>query len=116
MFGGLSHLKVYLAPGYTDMRKAINGLSIMVDDLDLDPFSGHLFVFCNRRQTMLKILYWEVNGFCLWQKRLEKDRFIWPKSISQIKEIDHRSLAWLLDGLPIHQPRAHRSLKYRITG
>ena len=115
MFGGLSHLKVYLAPGYTDMRKAINGLSILVDELDLDPFSGHLFVFCNRRQTMLKILYWEVNGFCLWQKILEKDRFSWPKSVTQIKEIDHRSLTWLLDGLPIHQPQAHRSLKYRIT-
>ena len=115
MFGGLLHLKVYLAPGYTDMRKAINGLSIVVDDLDLDPFSGHLFVFCNQRQTMLKILYWDVNGFCLWQKRLEKYRFSWPKSMSRVKETDRRSLTWLLDGLPIHQPRAHRSLKYRIT-
>ena len=92
MFGGLSHLKVYLAPGYTDMRKAINGLSILVDGLDLDPFSGHLFVFCNRRQTMLKILYWDRNGFCLWQKRLEKDRFSWPQSTDRVQEIDHRSL------------------------
>ncbi len=46
------------------MRKSINGLSILVDDLDLDPFPGHLFVFCNRRQTMLKILYLDHNGFC----------------------------------------------------
>ena len=44
-------LRVFLAPGFTDMRKSINGLSVLVDDLDLDPFSGHMFVFCNRRQT-----------------------------------------------------------------
>lgn len=116
MFGGFSHLKVYLVPGFTDMRKAINGLSIEVDNLDLDPFSGHLFVFCNRRQTILKILYWEVNGFCLWQKRLEKERFVWPRSIDHVREIDHRSLTWLLDGLPLVQPEAHSPLKYRITG
>ncbi len=100
MFGGLSHLKVYLAPGYTDMRKAINGLSILVDHLDLDPFSGHLFVFCNRRQTMLKILYWEVNGFCLWQKRLEKNRFTWPKSISQAKPTMEAFGDWLRETYP----------------
>jgi len=68
-------LKVFLAPGFTDMRKSINGLSILVDYLELDPFSGNIFVFCNRRQTMLKILYWERNGFCLWHKRLERHRF-----------------------------------------
>ena len=92
-------LRVFLAPGFTDMRKSINGLSILVDDLDLDPFSGHLFVFCNRRQTMLKILYWDRNGFCLWHKRLEKHRFNWPRSIGDVMEIEPRSLGWLLDGL-----------------
>ena len=76
MFLQSSDLKVYLALGYTDMRKAINGLSIIVEDLNLDPFSGHLFVFCNRRRKILKILYWDTNGFCLWQKRLEKDRIV----------------------------------------
>jgi transposase len=54
-----SHTRVYLALGYTDMRKAINGLSILVEDqLHQDPFSGHLFVFCNRRRNIVKILYW----------------------------------------------------------
>jgi transposase len=114
MFGS-DNLKVYLATGSTDMRKAINGLSVLVDDLDLDPFSGHLFVFCNRRRTMLKILYWQVNGFCLWQKRLERERFQWPESRTDVEEIDRRSLTWLLDGLPLRQPAAHRSLAYRIT-
>ena len=108
-------LRVFLAPGFTDMRKSINGLSVLVDDLDLDPFSGHLFVFCNRRQTILKILYWDRNGFCLWHKRLEKHRFDWPHSIDDIMEIEPRSLGWLLDGLRLDQPTAHSSLEYSIT-
>ncbi len=107
-------LKVFLAPGFTDMRKSINGLSILVAGLELDPFSGHMFVFCNRRQTMLKILYWDRNGFCLWHKRLEKHRFSWPDSIAAVMEIEPRSLSWLRDGLTLEQPMAHSSLEYRI--
>ena len=108
-----SELKVYLALGYTDMRKSINGLSILVEEhLELDPFSGHLFVFCNRRQNMVKILYWDRNGFCLWHKRLEKDRFKWPKSESEVMMIENRELMWLIDGLEVHQKDAHGHLKY----
>jgi transposase len=71
--------RVFLAAGSTDMRKSINGLSILVERaLDLDPFAGDLFVFCNRRRNMIKILYWDNNGFALWHKRLEKHRFRWP--------------------------------------
>ena len=59
-----SHTRVYLALGPTDMRKAINGLMVLVEDvLEDDPFSSHLFVFCNRLQDKLKILYWHNNGF-----------------------------------------------------
>ena len=105
--------KVYLAAGITDMRNAINGLSMLVEgQLALDPFSGHLFVFCNRRRNMIKILYWDRNGFCLWQKRLEKHRFRWPESWEQGLKLDHRQLSWLLDGLEIRQSRAHGRLSY----
>ncbi|RLB68853.1 MAG: IS66 family insertion sequence hypothetical protein [Deltaproteobacteria bacterium] len=107
-------LKVFLAPGFTDMRKSINGLSILVNGLDLDPFSGSMFVFCNRRQTMLKILYWDRNGFCLWHKRLERHHFSWPASVDAVMEIEPRSLSWLLDGLSLQQPLAHSSLKYSL--
>ncbi len=70
-----SGLKVYLVVGVADMRKSINGLSILVQEqLDLDPSSGHLFAFCNRRRDMAKVLYWDCNGFCLWHKRLERER------------------------------------------
>lgn len=107
----LPDTKVFLALGATDMRKAINGLSIIVSEqMRLDIFSGHLFVFCNRKRTILKILYWNTNGFCLWQKRLEKDRFKWPETTKQVMGITSRELSWLIAGLNIRQ--AHKPLKY----
>lgn len=105
--------KVYLAVGNTDMRKSINGLSILVEDyLEMNPFSGHLFVFCNRRRNMIKVLYWDRNGFCLWHKRLEKHRFKWPMYPEDIMEIDQRELGWLLEGLDLGEIRAHEELSY----
>ena len=106
-------MKVYLALGNTDMRKSINGLSVLVENnLELDVFSGHLFVFCNRCRNILKILYWDRNGFCLWQKRLEKDRFRWPESLGDIQKIGQRELLWLIEGLEMEQKGAHKSLVY----
>jgi len=108
-------MNVYLALGNTDMRKSINGLSILVEGkMELDPFSGHLFVFCNRRRNMLKILYWDRNGFCLWHKRLEKDRFRWPELESEVFKIGPRELIWLIDGLEIYQQAAHKRVSYSI--
>lgn len=105
--------RVYLGLGVTDMRKAINGLSVLVaDQLELDAFSGHLFVFCNRARTIIKILYWHGNGFCLWQKRLEKHRFSWPESRKQVLEIGSRELTWLLEGLDPRQVKGHPKLSY----
>ena len=108
-----AHVRVFLAPGSTDMRKAINTLSILVEgSLRLDPFSGHLFVFCNHRRTILKILYWDRNGFCLWQKRLEKHRFNWPQNRDEVMEIGGRELSFILEGLDISAVHPHGSLKY----
>lgn len=108
-----AHTRVFLALGSTDMRKAINGLSMLVEGaLDLDPFSGHLFVFCNRRRTLLKVLYWDRNGFCLWQKRLEKHRFPWPERPEEVMEIRAGELGFLLEGLDISSVRPHESLHY----
>ncbi len=108
-----AHMRVFLAPGSTDMRKAIDSLSILVEaGLRLDPFSGHLFVFCNRGRTILKILYWDRNGFCLWQKRLEKHRFDWPQNRDEVMEIGARELSFILEGLDISSIHPHGSLKY----
>jgi transposase len=108
-----SHTRVYLALGSTDLRKAINGLSILVaDHLELDAFSGHLFVFCNRARSLVKILYWDRNGFCLWQKRLEKHRFVWPESADEVLELGHVELSWLLEGLDPLAVKGHPRLAY----
>jgi len=106
-------VKVYLVLGETDMRKSVNGLSILVSEgFDLDPFSGQLFVFCNKRRNILKILYYDHNGFCLWYKRLEKSVFHWPKEDTEILEIGSRELMWLLTGMEVNQPQAHRAERY----
>ncbi len=113
MFFPGKSVQVYLATGATDMRKSIDSLSILVSDLlDLDPFSGYLLCFCNRKKDMVKILYWDRNGFCLWHKRLEKDRFRWPQSEREVVTTDGRQLSWLLEGLSLTQGTSHRQLSY----
>ena len=112
MFASAS--KVYIALGATDMRKSINGLSLLVaDQFDLDVFSGNLFAFCNRRRDLIKILYWDDNGFCIWMKRLEKDIFRWPDSEQDVMEISRTALDWLLSGLDLRQ--AHKRLNYTMV-
>ena len=112
MFASAS--KVYIALGATDMRKSINGLSLLVvDQFDLDVFSGNLFAFCNRRRDLIKILYWADNGFCIWLKRLEKDIFRWPDSEQDVMEISRTALDWLLSGLDLRQ--AHKRLNYTLV-
>ena len=106
-------VRVYLALGATDMRKSIDGLSILVSQqLQLDPFAGHLFGFCNRSRTIVKLLYWDRNGFCLWQKRLERHVFRWPVSETEVMAIDSRKLSWLLDGLDPLAVKGHSRLEY----
>ena len=72
------------------------------------PFAGHLFVFCNRVRTIVKILYWDRNGFCLWQKRLERHVFRWPTCESEVLAIDSRQL----DGLDPLAVKGHSRLEY----
>ena len=108
--------KVYLALGPTDLRKSINGLSIIVlESFKLDPFSRNLFVFCNRKQDKIKILEWDNDGFWLHYKRLERSKFKWPDGITgSTIMIDERQFRWLLDGLSIKQKDAHPAVKERI--
>jgi transposase len=108
--------RVYLAMDHTDMRMSINGLSVLVSaKLKENPLSGHLFAFTNRKRTIVKILYWDRNGFCLWQKRLEKDVFKWPTSEKEVLNISSRELQWLIDGLDFRTVRAHKPLEYSLV-
>jgi len=93
------------------MRKAINGLAVEVqDEMAMDPLSGSLFLFCNRQRRILKALYWDDTGFCLWQKRLEKHRFPWPNSEDDARHISYEELTMLLKGIDFW--KAHDTLKY----
>jgi transposase len=107
-------VRVHLCRDPVDFRKAINGLSILVsEELELDPFSAHVFGFCNRRRDQVKLLVWERNGFVLWQKRLEKDHFPWPRDEAErILAVTGRELNWLLDGIDVFRLRPHGELSY----
>jgi len=106
---------VYLCREAVDFRKGINGLAALVEaELDLDPFSEQLFVFCNRRRNRVRILYWERNGFCLWHKRLERDRFHWPRrEPGTVVKWTGQQLNWLLDGIDVLRVQPHARLPYR---
>jgi transposase len=110
MISGFAVNQVYLAAGVTDMRKSINGLSLVVSEqLAHDPFSGSVFVFCNRARDKLKILYWECNGFWLYYRRLDKGKFQWPSGPCQPSIVlSVRELQWLLEGLSCQQAQAHQ--------
>lgn len=104
---------IYLAPGATDLRKSIDGCSAIVQyQMFLDPFSKSIFIFCNRSKTTIKVLVWDKNGFWLHTKKLVgNNKFRWPKKVEDDSIlIDRRQLAWLLDGLDIHQKHAHNTV------
>ena len=104
-------IRIFLKPGKTDMRKSINGLSIMVQEtLKIDPFTDSLFAFCNRGRNIIKLLYWDRNGLCLWHKRLERDRFPWPESSEVALQLTPEQLQWLLNGIDFR--KAHKNLSY----
>jgi transposase len=106
--------QVYLAVGATDLRKSIDGLSVIIQEhFQLDPFSRNLFVFCNRKKDKVKVLVWDHDGFWLHYKRLEKGRFHWPEGKRGAMAVDPRQFRWLLDGLTLHQPQARRAVKER---
>ena len=111
MIMNLNDLQIYVRPGITDMRKQINGLSVIAEEeMKLNPGSGSLFLFCSRSRKLLKCIYWDKNGFCLWQKKLEKNKYPWPNTEQQAKKISQEQLGMLLNGIDFWN--AHQSLQY----
>ncbi len=105
---------VYLHCAPVDFRKSINGLSIIVEnDMNLSALSGTLFVFCNKKRDKLKLLYWDKTGFALWYKRLEKEKYKWPRKHNEKTiELTEEQLHWLLEGIDItkHTPLNYQTL------
>src|SRR5438093_13700122 len=101
--------RVWLAAGATDMRKGFDSLATQAQTvLGQDPFSGHVFVFRGRRGDLIKLLWWDGDGLCLFAKRLEKGRFVWPKVDNGTVALTRAQLSMLLEGIDWRRPlRTH---------
>ena len=110
-----SFKNIYLCRIPVDMRKQIQGLSILVEaEMELDVFEQSLFVFCNKKKSHLKILYWDMTGFALWLKVLDKDRFKWPVHLEgESIELTNKELRWLLKGFDLSKMKPHKKLDYK---
>jgi transposase len=111
----LSRTRIFIRPGYTDMRKAANGLTGLVQDtMRLDPFSGSVYLFCGRNRKLLKAVWWDKTGFWLSQKRLEKEKFPWPEYADEVEELSREQLEMLLTGIDFW--KAHKPVRYEQVG
>lgn len=87
------------------MRRGFHGLSAQVQTaLEQEPYSGHLFVFRGRRGDLVKVLWFDGDGLCLFQKRLERGRFIWPQATSGTVSLSRAQLSMLLEGIDWRRP------------
>lgn len=98
---------VILIAGYTDMRKGAEGLSQIVQyNFNCDPFSNTLYLFCGRRPSLIKALYWDGDGFILMSKRLKSGKFQWPRTKEEALLLSDQQIRWLFEGLSIYQKKA----------
>lgn len=105
MIGVPARVHVYLACGITDMRKGFDGLSALVQTmLKLDPHGGALFVFRGKRGDLIKVLWWDGQGLCLFAKRLERGRFLWPQAKDGSVAVTNAQLSMLLEGIDWRAP------------
>jgi transposase len=108
----LQGVKIYIRPGATDLRKAANGLTVLVQEqMGLDPLSGSVYLFCNKGRKLLKAVWWDRTGFWLAQKRLEEARFPWPEDSRAAAELDAEQVRMLLAGIDFF--KAHKPLQYQ---
>lgn len=97
--------RIWLAAGITDMRRGFHGLGAQVQTvLEQEPYSGHVFVFRGRRGDLIKLLWFDGDGLCLFQKRLERGRFIWPQATSGTVSLSRAQLSMLLEGIDWRRP------------
>jgi transposase len=96
---------IWIAAGVTDLRRGFTGLSAIAQTtLEQNPFSGHVFVFRGRRGDLIKLLWWDGDGLCLFAKRLERGRFVWPQAEQGIVSLSRAQLSMLLEGIDWRRP------------
>jgi len=106
--------EIFLHRESVDFRKQITGLAAIVEgDMQSAPLAGALFAFCSRDRRKIKLLYWDRTGFALWQKRLEKAKFPWPKKMQDaVIQLKPHEMEWLLDGIEFWRMKPHETLNY----
>lgn len=112
MFFPESQVRIWLYARPTDMRKSFDGLCALVKtELQEEPLSGQLFVFINRKQTYMKVLYFDRSGYCLWAKRLEQGRFMYAPKRGQKQALDWTQFKLILEGIEVHN--VHQYKRYQ---
>ena len=110
-----SGMRVWLAAGATDMRKGFDGLAMLVQEsLKRDAFGGQLFVFRGKRGDLVKLIWHDGQGMCLFAKRLERGRFVWPSTVGDAVTISAAQLGYLLEGIDWRAPQ--RTYRPEIAG
>ena len=108
-------VRVWLAAGHTDMRKGFDGLAMLIQEtLKRDPHDGQLFVFRGKRGDLIKLIWHDGQGMCLFAKRLERGRFIWPSTIGEPVTITAAQLGYLLEGIDWRAPQ--RTYRPELAG
>ena len=98
--------RIWIAAGFTDLRRGFQGLSTLIETvLEQQPYSGHVFVFRGKRGDLIKLLWFDGDGLCLFQKRLERGRFVWPQADSGTVSLTRAQLSMLLEGIDWRQPQ-----------
>jgi transposase len=106
MIGLPANTQIWIAAGVTDLRRGFDGLSAIAQTiLEQNPFSGHVFVFRGRRGDLIKLLWWDGDGLCLFAKRLERGRFVWPQAESGTVSVTKAQLSMLLEGIDWRRPK-----------
>lgn len=106
MIGLPAGTRIWLVAGLTDMRRGMDGLAAIVQGaLAENPFSGHVFIFRGRRGDLVKLLWWSGDGLCLFAKRLERGRFIWPQATAEAVHLTVAQMSMLLEGIDWRAPK-----------
>ena len=116
MFEPAKAQKIYIAVGYSDLRRGIDGFaSIIQNTFHINPQTNARFIFCGRRSDRIKALYWDTDGYILLYKRLEGGRYQWPRTTEELKELTPQQFRWLMEGLSIYQKKVIQPVQKQLA-
>lgn len=116
MFDLSAAQKIYIAVGYSDLRRGIDGFATLIQNtFHMDPQTRALFIFCGRRTDRIKALFWDGDGYILLYKRLEGGKYQWPRNQEELKELTPQQFRWLMEGLSIYQKKVIEPVQKKLV-